>query len=220
MIRYLTIVILMLATPLLDTGKASAVDQNSSQLVVTAKILSQSYCHVDDSSFGVLINVQLHFENVSDVPVILSKKIDAPSLVRVAKDGNAIKSNTFEFAPTPDRFVANNPQTPDFGQSPSLHLFAILLPGQARDTDTQTTVIASQGNAKDAPPLRPGVHVLQLGISLWPYYGYDSLDELQRKWSRFGILQHGLVYTNVIPFVIPKHFKNPSCRVPRPLNHR
>lgn len=214
MIRNFTILVLMLTVPLFDAGKASADDRNSSQLVVTAKILSQSYCHADDSSFAVLVTVQLHFKNVSDIPVILSKKIEAPTLVRVAKDGNAAANNTFEYAPTPDRFVANNRQTPDFGQSPSVHLFAILLPGQARDMDTQTTVIASQGNAKDTPPLRPGEHVLQLGISLWPYPEYDELDELQERWSHFGTLQHGLVYTNVIPFVIPKHFKNPSCPLP------
>ena len=38
-----------------------------------------------------------------------------------------------------------------------------------------------------------------------------SSQELKQRWIKYGDLATGLVYSDVAPFTLPEHFKNPRC---------
>ena len=187
----------------------------SGALNATFTILAQTYCHTDADSFVVQIAVQVRFTNVSDEPVILLRRIDTPGVVRVARTTEAGEAGQFEYAPNVDRIVAENPPNPPTGDAPSAEYFVVLAPGQSYDVKTSTTVAGTkERTAWQRVFVSPGTHVLRLGMSIWPYYGYPDIEGLRKKWARFGNLQIGYVYTNFVPFHIPEKFKNPRCATP------
>ncbi len=192
-------------------GRAQSSTSETDALSVTFAILAQTYCHADDESFTVRLEVRLHFTNVSDKPVILSKKIDNTDLVRVAKSVEAGDAGQFESAPNPDRLVRENPPSPPFRDAPDPKYFVILNPRQSYDVTIQTSVFGTKGPTSEHGLINRGTHVLRLGISTWPYYGYADVQNLRARWARFGDLQFGSVYTNFVPFEIPQKFENPAC---------
>src|SRR6266851_8127373 len=58
-------------------------------VTVHVDVVGQSYCHVDDEAFSASLDLRLRFSNSSDRPVILSRKIESPNIVRVARDADA-----------------------------------------------------------------------------------------------------------------------------------
>lgn len=186
----------------------------SPALSAKAIIRAQTYCHIADS-FVVQMDVQVHLTNTSDGPVILSRRIDNPSVVRVAKTREAGQAGQFEYAPNVDLFAAENPPNPPTGGAPSPEYFVVLAPGQSYDAKISTNVAGTlEHTALQRVFLSPGEHLLQLGMSVWPYYGYTDVQGLRKKWLPFGELQLGYVYTDFVPFTIPERFKNPRCSVP------
>lgn len=209
-----------ISNPAIAQTSASTIVQpdnmKSNALSASLRIISQSYCHVDNQSFDVHMKIQVRFTNVLDRPVILSRKIDPPTVVRVAKTADEGKARKFEYAPNADRFVAENPSNPPTGDAPDPRYFIVLTHGESFDVTTFTTVVATKEDSSwQGDFVRPGVHVIQLGMSTWPYYGYDDVDELANKWAMIGSLHHGVVYTDFVNLNVPKKFKNPRCRIPQ-----
>lgn len=196
---------------LLFAPRAQSPEPKAGPLAATATILSQKYCHVDATSFSVLMKVKVRLTNASDQPVIVSRKIGSPGLVRVARTTEAGEAGRFEYAPNVDTFVKENPPHPAFGDAPSLKNFIVLLRGETYEVKISTGVFGTKQTSSGHGLISRGPHVLQLGISTWPYYGYGDIDSLRKKWSRFGSLQSGVVYTNFILFKIPQEFANPPC---------
>jgi hypothetical protein len=186
----------------------------SNALSAKVQILSQTYCHVDDDSFSVLLNVQVRFTNVSNQPVILSRRIENAETARVATSNTAGELGQFESAPQTDRFVKENLPNPPVDGPPNPEYFIILAPGQSYDTKISAAVPATRESKAQHGLLSPGEHVLQLAVSTWPYYGFEDGGGLRRKWAQFGDLQVGLIYTSFVPFRIPVKFRNPRCSIP------
>lgn len=196
---------------LLLSANAQSPERKSNALDATAAILSQRYCHVDDTSFSVLMEVKVRLTNTSDTPVILSRRIDSPSVVRVARTTEAGEAGQFEYAPNVDTFVSENSPHPAFGDVPNSKEFIVLSHGETYEMTISTGVFGTKRRTSGHGLINRGSHVLQLAISVWPYYGYEDIDGLRKKWSRLGTLQTGVVYTNLIPFRIPEKFPNPPC---------
>ena len=185
-----------------------------SPLTASFTIQGQTYCHIDDESFVVLMDVSLDLTNSSDGSVILSRRIDSPEIVRVAKSVEAGMAGQFESALNPDTFLVKKPQDPKISDSPSADYFVVLSPGESYEVKSSAFVQGTRQPTSQQQLVSRGEHVLQLGISTWPYYGYDDVQGLRIKWAKFGDLQVGLVYTNFISFRIPEKFKNPRCHIP------
>lgn len=213
-------VCLLLAISTLPLGfavpaRGQSADLANDTLAATLVIRSQSYCHVDNQSFSVQLSLQVRFVNISARPLILSKRIDPPPITRVSKTRQDGEAGKFELALNPDRFVSKNPANPPTGDSPDPDYFIVLAPRQTYDVKTSTTVLGTKSHGVwQHDFVSPGIHVLQVGISTWPYYGYEDVEGLRQKWAQFGDLQHGIVYTNFAPLRIPQNFKNPRCAIP------
>lgn len=195
-------------------GYNSSAQTGGNALSASLTILSQTYCHVDTDSFSALIGFRLHLTNTADASVIVSRRIDSPDIVRVAKDLATAENGQFEFVLNGDKFVTENPKNPPFGDAPSTEDFAVLSPGQSYDVNLSVAIPGTKESSSRHGLVDRGQHILQVGISTWPYYGYGDAQALRQKWAQFGDLQLGLVYSSFVPFRIPERFKNPYCSTP------
>lgn len=187
--------------------------EGGSALTAMAIVDKQTYCHSDNTSFVVNMDVSVHLTNTSNSTLILSKRIGSPPVVRVAKNSEAAKAGQYEYAPNMDTFYGETPAVPVFGDAPSAEDFVRLAPGESFDARIQTGVFGTKEATSGHGLVSRGTHVLLLGIDTWPYR-YDITQGLRTKWAQFGELQTELVYTNFVPFTIPEKFKNPRCPVP------
>jgi hypothetical protein len=188
-------------------------------LTAHVEVVNQSYCHVDDESFVASLNLRLQIINSSGHPVILSRKIVAPPIVRAARDLQSGEKGDFLFAPEGHFAVAELPTGPLFGDAPDMKLFVLLAPGEKFETVVPAGVFGANDAAKNQKGnglLAKGSYVLQVGVYTWPYeWPYfevkTSSRELKQRWIKYGDLATGLVYSDFAPFTLPEHFKNPRC---------
>jgi len=191
-------------------------------LSVNAQITTQKYCHMDDDSFAVRMEIKLRFTNVSDHPVILAKRIEDPPIVRAARSIEDAKKGNFEYDPNVDFFPGKLPPSPRFGEKPDKEHFITLAPEQSYEARVVSGVfgaIAASKARKGSGLLAQGKHVLQLGVGTWPYdwpYFESSTDvrQLAERWSSYGHLANGILYSDLVPFSIPDKFDNPLCEAP------
>jgi hypothetical protein len=181
---------------------------------------SQTYCHIDDESFALNMQLALHFTNVSNHPVILSRRIESPGVVRVARDAEAAQRNDWLYDPRPMSIVAALPPAPRFGKTPDPKLFVILNPGKEFTSVVSSGVFgaaeASKATKSSGLLAKNANYVLRVGVSTWPYvYPYfesrTTAQELKLRWRDSGHLAIGVVYSDFAPFNIPDKFDNPRC---------
>jgi len=181
-----------------------------SDLTVNLKIISQKYCHNDNVSFSVLMEVRLRFTNKSNNPVILSRWIINPLIVRVAKTPDLGSFGVFEDNAIYEGEVGK--PYPHFGGHPDAKKFIVLSPGDSYDTIVQSGVVGKNSPIPEYGMVTKGTHYLQLGISTWAYLTSPrEKSDLASAWSHFGKLATGIVYSEYVPFVIPENFSNPRC---------
>jgi hypothetical protein len=189
-------------------------------LSVHAAVMAQTYCHVDDQTFTVSMDVKLRFTNRSGHAVILSRRIESPSVVRAARDALAAENGSFLYSPDPHFTVTELPSSPSFGDKPDSALFIILSPAGSFETVVHSGVLAGKSDApikEGSGFLTKGSYVLQVAVSTWPYQWpyFDAVTDsqtLKERWTGYGQLSTGLVFSDFAPFTIPEHFKNPRCR--------
>jgi hypothetical protein len=190
---------------------------------VHAEVVRQSYCHVDDEAFSAFLDLRLRFTNTSDHSMILARTIESPPIVRVARNLEAAQRNDFLYAPNSDFFVADIPDAPPVGEAPDPKLVVLLPAGAGFETVVQTAVVGANDAAKATKGtglLAKGSYVLQVGIDTWPYewpYFRSKTDshELRRRWTKYGDLVTGLVYSDFAPFTLSERFKDPRCPLPQ-----
>lgn len=194
--------------------------KQAASLTVHIEVVQQSYCKDDDEAFTASLDLKIRFTNSSRRSVILSRKIESPPVVRVALNAEAAKRSEFIYAPDEHFTVTSLPNAPHFGQAPDPKLFIRLSPGESFETVVKTGVFgaydartATAGNGL----LPKGSYLLQVGVPTWPYewpyFNYkNDPQELKQRWSKYGDLVTGLVYTDFAPFTIPQQLKNPQCR--------
>jgi hypothetical protein len=139
---------------------ADALARPTEKLLTThVEVVNQSYCHVDDESFVASLNLRLQFINSSGHPVILSRKIEAPPIVRAARDLQSGEKGDFLFAPEVHFAVGALPNGPSFGDAPDIKLFVLLAPGEK----FETLVPANVFGANDATKTKKGNGLLAKG---------------------------------------------------------
>jgi hypothetical protein len=188
-------------------------------LTVHAEVIRQAYCHVDDEGFSASLDLRLRFTNASQRSVILSRKIEPPSIVRIARSVESAANSDFLYAPDSHFAVAEIPDSPSFGEMPDPKLFILLASGESFETVVPTAVFGINDPAKARKGnglLATGSYLIQVGVFTWPYeWPYFSAksdpSELKERWNQYGTLATGLVYSDLAPFTLPRHFKNPRC---------
>src|SRR5689334_1177249 len=143
--------------------------RHQGDLSVSLEIVKQSYCHVDLDSFSVKMDVKVRFKNVANQPVILSRQIKSPRIIRVSKSVEAAKNGNVEYEPHIDEFTREIPSLPKFGNLPDAHRFIVLKPGESYEVTVPSGVFGTMKPAGGRGLLARGTHVLQLGVSTWPY---------------------------------------------------
>ena len=138
-------------------------------LAAHVEVVNQSYCHVDDESFVAFLNLRLQLINSSDHPVILSRKIEPPLVVRAARDLQSGEKGEFIFAPEAHFTVARLPKGPSFGDAPDMKLLVLLAPKEKFETVVPAEVFGANDAAKSYGFLAKASCVLQVGVSTWPY---------------------------------------------------
>lgn len=192
----------------------------ANDLSLNAEVFNQTYCHVDLDTFSVQMLIKLRFTNVSDHNVILSRRIESPAIVRVAKTVQDAQSGTFEYNPTIDYFPHKISAGPRFAKNPDSRLFITLSPKESYETTVTTAVVGAVDKSR-VPKMRglldKGSHVLQLGVSTWPYQwphfktSADSQD-LAKRWRPVGHLVTSTLFSDFAHFIIPDVFQNPQCK--------
>jgi hypothetical protein len=197
-----------------------AKEQTPNDLVLHAEITSQTYCHVDVETFSVQMKIKLRFSNVSDHNVILSRLIESPSTIRVAKTVDEAQKGNLEYNPVTDYFPGKLPDAPRFGDRPDPKYFITLAPKESYETTVVSGVFGAVEPTRAARTkglLPKGDHVLQLGVGTWPYqWPYfmtsDKSEELSQRWAGHGHLARSTIFSDFAGFAIPEHFKNPPCK--------
>ena len=192
-------------------------ERASASLTAQIQVIRQSYCHVDDESFAANLKLRLTFTNNSEHVVILSRKIESPTIVRVALSAEAGKKDDFVCSPDAHSTVAALPKGPRFGATPNPKLFILLSPGEKFETEVPAAVFGASeaGTVKSRNGLlAKGNYVLQVGVHTWPYgWPYFSVEtnaqDIRQRWIKYGDLAVGTVYSNFAPFTLPEHFENP-----------
>jgi hypothetical protein len=194
-------------------------EQASASLPAQIQVIRQSFCHLDDESFAANLKLRLMLTNNSEHVAILSRKIEPPTIVRVALTAEAGKNGNFVYSPDVHSTVAELPKGPRFGATPNAKLFILLSPGEKFETEVPVAVFGASetGTVKSGNGLlAKGSYVLQVGVHTWPYeWPYFSVEtsaqDIRQRWMKYGDLAVGTVYSNFAPFTLPEHFDNPRC---------
>lgn len=163
-----------------QTGNQRSPEQASASLTAQIQVIRQSYCHADDEAFTANLKLRLTFTNNSEHVAILSRKVEPPTIVRVALTAEAGKNGDFVYASDPHFTVAELPDGPRFGATPDPKLFILLSPGEKSETEVPAAVFRASepGTVKSGNGLlTKGNYVLQVGVQTWPYeWPYFSVE--------------------------------------------
>jgi hypothetical protein len=216
LIRAGTILALFLSQ---STRAAEDVSTGTKSLKLTIEIVGQRHCFPDSEGPILYLDLLLRFTNLSQHPVILSKRIETPPIIRAAQSLEDAKAGKFDYSPNLDFFVQKLPPAPpSFGKAPNPKQFAVLAPGDPYETTIPSgfwTPVNSHSSRRAYGFLPGSVHAMQVGVDTWPYDWPNFVPANARKvsarWATVGDLAYGLLYSEFVSFEVPESFENVSC---------
>lgn len=215
------VALVAICSPLLshqESQAPSVAQKTENALRVQATIMKQKYCRADAEVFRIDLDIKLRFTNIRDQPVILSKRIENPTITRVAKSVDAAKHDNFAYDPNVDFFPTELASAPRFGETLDREHFVILNRGESYETTVSPylfgTVKAKKHKGRGL--LNKGIYVLQLGIDTWPYdwpffARSNDVQQLSQQWSKYGHLVTQSIYSDFTPLTISQGSDSPPC---------
>lgn len=197
--------ILLIAVGALAGTMGSLPPQGEERLMPSAEVISQEYCSIGNELFRADITLHLKFENHTDKVLILDKEFGKfPSRRIIARSRENLAQRDYEDDPIFESFVNDDP--PHF--NPSIQLlrsnFVLLAPGQSVERTTTVEAFARyMSKSGRSGAINYGDHVLQLGFLGWRYAAKAS--QFEEAWRKFGQLVTKEIYTEPIPFQIPRN---------------
>src|SRR5882762_4906610 len=167
------------------TGAIAAQPKPSKPLELTAEIVSQSYCAVNENSDSLELKLKLRFRNVGNQKLILYKGHDLFYQTKIrSAPGNP--SGPYEVWVVNSRYFDEEVEAID-QMSPS-KVFTTLSPGAVYSTEIMigVGVVNEKGDRGDSF-IRSGDHTLQLIASTW-YQSRAMAQKLRQEWQRKGLL--------------------------------
>ena len=214
----LTFVLLLSATAFAQQSSPAEVTvyrpQGEPDLSVSADILSQEYCRLTPEDHEVHFSVRLTFTNVSNHRVILQREVEPPSYVHVARNVSDGQKRKFEYVFNLG-FPTGLSTAPEFGDRPDETYFITLLPGQSYEATVTTEIMVAEKSAQTGRG-PGGDHVLQVALNTLPYQSgiYTNpvnAKQLSPRWSKYGHLATGWIYSDFAPFSLPEVFDDAVC---------
>jgi hypothetical protein len=183
-------------------------------LSASAEIINQDYCRVTPEDHAVHFSVRLTFTNVSKHRVILAREVERPPVVNVARNSDDGQKGKFEYTFGAD-LITGVSTLPQFGDLPDETYFIILLPGRTYEATVAASILVSEKsvNTGKGPG---GDHVLQIALNTLPYQSgiyTNPVDarQLSLRWSKYGHLASGWIYSDFAPFSLPEAFDDAVC---------
>jgi hypothetical protein len=193
---------------LLVSSEALSPAANDQPLKVLPTLLSERYCYGDAEVFSVWLKLRMQYINQSDRTLILDKQIgQAWYGVTVARTMEDLVAQKYEYNPNIDWIITDEDKRPPRpSPTPPSKDFVILAPGQSFESETDASVMAQYGNAKQiVGTVQPGSHIFQMELSAWSHPGNAS--EFKRRWSRVGQLVTEEIDTEPLEIRVPTNPK-------------
>lgn len=179
-------------------------------------------CVLQPGSLGELqVVVQLEIENKRQVPVVLVRQPEEPTVLKVAltaKEGELgrVVGGLANILPV----SSDDPSIPRLAnvQTPDLSKFVRLLPGERHQCSVVALIqVALRGEHQSS--VTPGAHYfMEFAVRLWPFRAatVEEIRSLRETWRPFGELITGKVSTSWVPVDVPRMdtVTQGSCSVP------
>lgn len=206
------------------TGQTSAAEATvdpphvEADLSVSAEIVSQDYCRLTAEDHEVHFSVRLTFTNVSDHRVILERDVERPPLVTVARNVADAQNGHFEYTFNLGPITGLS-TAPPFGDRPNDTYFITLLPGQTYEATVTVPILVPEKSATTGKG-PAGDHVLQVALNTFPYQtgiytNPANARQLSLRWSKYGHLATGWIYSDFAPLSLPELFDDAVCESPK-----
>jgi len=181
MIRSILIVLFWLNL----TGAIAAQPKPSKPLELTAEIVSQTYCAVNENSASLELQLKLRFRNVGNQRLILYKGHDLFYQTKIrSAPGNP--SGPYEVWVVNSRYFDEEVEAID--QTSPSKVFTTLSPGAVYATEILIGVgVVNEKVDRGDSFIRKGDHTLQLIASTW-YQSRAMAQKLRQEWQRKGLL--------------------------------
>ena len=168
------------------TGAIVAQPRPSKQpLELTAEIVSQSYCAVNENSASLEMKLKLRFRNVGNQKLILYRGHDLFYQTKIrSAPGNP--SGPYEVWVVNSRYFDQEFEPID--QASPSKVFITLSPGAVYLSEIQIGVgVVTEKVDRGDSSIRGGDHTLQLIASTW-YQSRALAQKLRQEWQRKGLL--------------------------------
>jgi hypothetical protein len=167
------------------TGAIAAQPKASKPLELTAEIVSQSYCAVNENSASLELKLRLSFRNVGNQKLILYKGHDLFYQTKIrSAPGNP--SGSYEVWVVNSRYFDQEVEAID--QTSPSKVFTTLSPGAVYATEILIGVgVVNERVDRGDSFIRSGDHTLQLIASTW-YQSRAMAQKLRQAWQRKGLL--------------------------------
>jgi hypothetical protein len=168
------------------------------------ELVGTRYCFGDAETYSVWLKLRVRYVNRTDKTLILDKGIGKAWYgEKIARNLEDLTAGKYEYNPHIDWFFSDKDKLPE---KPSTNApgpdFAVLVPGDAFESEINTGVIAQYENPKNfVGSIRPGVHVFQLELSAWNHPGEASV--FAESWRSLGELVTGVIKTEPLEIRIP-----------------
>ncbi|HXM51314.1 MAG TPA: hypothetical protein VN956_25955 [Pyrinomonadaceae bacterium] len=192
------------------TGAVAAQPKPSKQpLALTAEIVSQTYCAVNEGSASLEVKLKLRFRNVGNQKLILYKGHDLFYQTKIrSAQGNA--AGPYEVWVVNSRYFDEEAEAID--QTSPGKVFITLAPGAIHSREIVIGVgLVSEKVGRGDSSIRNGDHTLQLIASNW-YQSRALAQKLREEWQRKGMLWSDPLDSRPIYFLVQRPASLALCK--------
>lgn len=182
--------------------------QSQKQLELTAEIIAQSYCSINQET-SLQLKLKLRYTNLSSQRLIVYKGHDLFFQTKIRSDQNAGAPSS-EVLLLNMRYFDEELERID-GRSPG-RVFVKLAPGAFFERELITGVgVADSSAALSDTTVHPGPHTLQLIVSTW-YQSPKLAEKLKQQWQHEGLLWSQPLYSVPLKLTVEKPSATSPCR--------
>jgi hypothetical protein len=195
--------LLLMSFCLLSNVSAIASTQRDTQeqpLMLTTKIISQTYCAASEKVAVLQIRLRLRYTNVGNRKLILYRGHDLFYQAKIRRAANDTRARPYEITILNARYFDEQPE--EIERPTPGNVFVILSPRGVYETET-TIGMAVVGQEADRSNDRivVGDHSLQIIVSTW-YKSKILAEKLRRQWRGKGLLWFDSIGSTPIHFMV------------------
>ena len=176
------------------------------QLELTTEVVEARYCESD----YLRLELRLRYLNTGHQPVILDRQSSVIWTYFISKSISDAKREKYEQTYSPSQSRIGPPEDVE-SEEPDEETFVILKPAAFYEvTATAHFPFIFDGKSEDSDLLRPGRHILEIGVQTW-FSSQDVAVRLRERWLPHGFLWIQSVISRPMAFDVPKHPRVEGC---------